>query len=92
MNRLYHLRAFSKIGSMETTTEVVYYDNELFLLIPFLIIGQIFQLYISYVLFCIGSHTSDLPAFVGGFLFAAVGIGNFSTTLLTCVAKIYKSK
>jgi TMPIT-like protein len=64
MNRLYTLRALSKIGPMDVTTDSaqVHVRNNLTFLLPFLIFGQFFQFYNAYFLIAYYfQHTAPDP-------------------------------
>ena len=54
MNRLYTLRALSRVSAMQTTTDSasVHVSNSLAFLLPFLLAGHAWQFRNSYVLFC----------------------------------------
>jgi TMPIT-like protein len=96
MSRLYTLRALSKIGPMDVTTDSaqVHVRNNLTFLLPFLLFGQCFQAYNAYFLL---SHVTFAPnvhewhPFVAGIIFALIAFGNMSTTLHTYYQKVKKT-
>lgn len=89
MNRLYTLRALSKVGPMQVTTESgsAHVYNSLGFLLPFIVLGHFSQLGIGWKflkMFFNGKiFSSDWQIFVMGILFITIACGNIGTTLLT---------
>jgi len=91
--RLYTLRALGKADVMDITAEGLQWNN-LSLLIPFLLFGQLWQLYIAKILFDLslaeGCVEWQVP--VIGILFVWLGCGNLFTTVTTCYRKFFAPK
>lgn len=91
--RLYTLRALSVIGPMDTFSGDGAHINtqrDFFLLIPFLSIAQLWQIYNSYFLFNLymGSTKKEWQVITSSIFFGVLGIGNLFTTVRTYIAKI----
>lgn len=88
MNRLYTLRALSKVGPMQVTTESgsAHVYNSLGFLLPFIVLGHLSQLGIGWKflrMFYERRIWSEWQIFAMGVLFIAIACGNIGTTLLT---------
>ena len=93
MERLYTLRALSKVGPMDVTTDAASVPiRGLAFLLPFLVAVQLFQIYNGYTLFCLTrtpeGHDS-WKAWICSGLFVFLGLGNLVTTLWVYFEKIY---
>lgn len=96
MTRLYALRALSKIGPMEVTTDSaqVHVRNNLAFLLPFLLIGHMIQLYNVYYLYQLWlmPNSTEWQIVVVALVFLLLALGNISTTLLTFYQKLQNNK
>lgn len=84
MNRLYALRALSRIDPMETTNELgqnPVHHNLLFLL-PWLVVAYAWEFYLAW-----NCLTVEGGFIVGG-LYGVLGVGNLWTTGYTCYRKL----
>lgn len=91
MRRLYTLRALARVGPMETTTESasVHIKNDLAFLLPFLLLGHVWQFYLARQFWLwtgSGWHVTALSV-----LLLLIGAGNLSTALYTVYVK-YRSR
>lgn len=92
MNRLYTLRALSRVNAMRTTTDSasVHVSNSLAFLLPFLLAGHALQFYNAYTLISLSLAAGLFPewhAALVGVLFFVIGAGNLGTTLWTLYMK-----
>lgn len=92
MNRLYTLRALSRVNAMQTTTDsaMVHVSNSLAFLLPFLLGGHAWQFYNAYALVTLAYAAGifkEWHAAVAGVLFLVLALGNLSTTLWTLYLK-----
>ena len=91
--RMYTLRAISKIGMMDTTTESAsVHLGSLIFLLPFLIIGQLLQLYASVRLWNLSCECAEWHPKVASINLLVIALGNFLTTLATVIHKHQKKK
>lgn len=95
MNRLYTLRALSRIGPMQTTTDSasVHLFNSLAFLLPFILLGHLVQFYTAYKFgrLAIITEFREWQIIAIGVLFGLIATGNISTTLYTVIQKRRKS-
>ncbi|KAI8825996.1 TMPIT-like protein-domain-containing protein, partial [Fimicolochytrium jonesii] len=93
-SRLYVLVTLDRARPMDTVAGDGFFsasmEREFFLLVPFLVIGQLWQLYNAYILYVFW-HTSEgqegWQGLAAAILFAILGVGNTVTTLRTWRAK-----
>jgi hypothetical protein len=92
MERLYTLRALSKVGPMDVTTDAAsIHLRSLVFLLPFLLLVQLFEIYNGYTLFRL-TQTPDghlWQVWICSLLFAFLGLGNLTMTLLIYFEKTY---
>lgn len=95
MNRLYTLRALSKIGPMDITTDSaqVHVRNNLTFLLPFLLIAHLLQYYHAYLLWLIWSNpgTLEWQPIVIAILYCLLATGNLTVTLYTYFQKLHRT-
>lgn len=95
MNRLYTLRALSKIGPMDITTDSaqVHVRNNLTFLLPFLLIAHLLQFYHAYVLWIIWSSplTKEWQPLFISILYCLLATGNLTVTLYTYFQKVQRT-
>lgn len=91
MERLYTLRALSKVGPMDVTTDAASDPiRGLAFLLPFLVAVQLFQIYNGYTLFRLAQTPeghSLWQVWVCSGLFTFLGFGNLIMTLLVYIEK-----
>lgn len=94
--RMYTLRALGKKDAMDLPSEgvqEVQWNQGLSLLVPFLVVCQIWILYMAYYLFKL-SRTPECVEWqvmaLGG-LFAVIGVGNTYTNYVTLMSKLSRS-
>lgn len=88
MNRLYTLRALSRVNAMQTTTDSasVHVSPSLIFILPFLVAGHAWQFYNCWSLLTAAIRSSFLfewQAATAGVLFGVIGSGNILTTFWT---------
>eukprot|EP00181_Compsopogon_caeruleus_P001196 CAMPEP_0184686482 /NCGR_PEP_ID=MMETSP0312-20130426/22667_1 /TAXON_ID=31354 /ORGANISM="Compsopogon coeruleus, Strain SAG 36.94" /LENGTH=378 /DNA_ID=CAMNT_0027141623 /DNA_START=44 /DNA_END=1178 /DNA_ORIENTATION=+ len=91
--RLYARRALGKAGEMDVSNAdssavIVHWHEGMKILIPLVLVGQAFQLYVSIVLFRIyNAHRTEPHILLCGLLFLIMFFGNLSTTVYTLQEK-----
>jgi hypothetical protein len=93
MERLYTLRALSKVGPMDVTTDAASsHIRNLTFLLPFLVAIQLFQVYNGYILFRLAQTPEGQlwQIWASSILFTILGLGNFITTFLIYFEKTCK--
>jgi hypothetical protein len=95
MKRLYTLRALSKIGPMDITTDSaqVHVRNNLTFLLPFLLIAHLLQYYHAYLLWQIWNNTAakEWQPIAIAMLYCLLATGNLTVTLYTYFQKIHRT-
>lgn len=91
--RLYRLRALGKADMMDITAEGIQLKGSLTLLVPFLLIGQMWQLYVSYVLYnYIQEGYTDWQIPYTSVVYFVLAVGNIYSTIASVIHKIRRQK
>ncbi|KAA8491451.1 Transmembrane protein [Porphyridium purpureum] len=90
--RLYTLRSLGKASEMDVSNSdstQVHYTRSMAILVPIILVGQMFQLYIAVTLFILyARYRGEYQILMCGFCFSVMFLGNFSSTVLTMLEKM----
>lgn len=96
--RLYTLRSLGRAGQMDVansdSTQLRWTSSFLFVMLPFLMFGQCYQVYNGVTLLHTGLTlaNADWQVFALGVFFLVLGTGNFATTMFTLVKKLKRGQ